>query len=70
MTRVLPLIVQRKETIWRFQVKAHVAYTCKQNLGLCHPNGWKLSVREVAEKEDLSDDEPFSEEDFKMAGTL
>ena len=36
MTCVLPLIMQRKETVWRFQVEAHVAYTCKQILGLCH----------------------------------
>ena len=35
MTCVLPLIMQRKETVWRFQVEAHVAYTCKQILGLC-----------------------------------
>ena len=39
MTCVLPLIIQRKETVWRFQVEAHVAYTCKQILGLCQkPN--------------------------------
>jgi hypothetical protein len=36
MMCVLPLIIQRKETIWRFQMEAHVAYTCKQILGLCH----------------------------------
>ena len=35
MTCVLPLIMQREETVWRFQVEAHVAYTCKQILGLC-----------------------------------
>ncbi len=40
MTCVLPLIIQRKETVWRFQVEAHVAYTCKQILGLCHSPRW------------------------------
>ncbi len=40
MTCVLPLIIQRKETVWRFQVEAHVAYTCKQILGLCQVMGF------------------------------
>ena len=32
----LPLIVKVKKTFLRFQMEAHVAYTCKQILGLCH----------------------------------
>ena len=35
-------IVQSEEDLWRFQVEAQGAYTCKQILGLCHlPHKWR-----------------------------
>ena len=49
----LPLIVKVKKTFWRFKVEAHVAYTCKQILGLCQavirkmPNRVKLYTLET-----------------------
>ena len=35
MTFVLPCIAHSEEDLWRFQVEAQGAYTCKQILGLC-----------------------------------